>query len=177
MIDNGTLQGFIFHNHYADVDAIKGDQMVVLRDPYDRFCSAFYYKKTYYPKSPLALATHIKTPNDFAELLYDNNEEAIHILHAPNHAIGKRFRGMLWEFSPQHFWVNDPKYVLFHEHLQDDMNGILNEIDHPQVEIIKTNKSPNTPEMFGDKGRELIERFYRLDFKLRERYDFKTRLH
>jgi hypothetical protein len=90
LIENKTLKDFKYHSHWSDVDDIEQPQLVIWRNPVDRFSSAFFYSK-YYPNSNLSKIDEIQNPNDLAERLVDGK---LHLIENSDHYVGKRFRGL-----------------------------------------------------------------------------------
>ena len=111
------------------------NEIVVLRDPIDRFISAFYY--LYKMKDEFNIPfKKIKTPNKFIEALNDkhniNHKEAIRIYQEDylNQPIKGHIYGSNWVFAPQSLYYVNPSFVLRFTHLEDDFNKCLQDIGH-----------------------------------------------
>ena len=167
MIKDGKLQGIQYGNNYSNSFTITDDQLIILRDPFDRFCSAFYFDKLDRRQGH----DYIKTPNELAERLLDHDEQALNFVKMGNQWVGDVSLGIDWIYYPQKYWVNCPKYVLFYDNLKKDFEIFLNQISHPQVELLHVNKSVNNKETsFSPKGKEFIYSWYKDDFSIIDFY-------
>lgn len=167
LIDRREL-ALVYHDHWENPTFIE-DSMIILREPFDRFISAYYYLSTSYEEKRM-ISNIISSPNVLAEGLHDNLPEAVKFAHRENHYIGNDNFSMDWAFVPQCKWVHTPKYVLFREFLDDDFREFLEMINHPPVKIPRLNKSHRKDAEFTEKSISFIRNFYDEDFKLREKY-------
>lgn len=154
----------IRHHGYDPKRSDPEKTMYVLRNPIERFVSAFYYSRIY-KNYILTTRTDIVTPSDLVKLLIQDrkNEE---LLFNDFHRIGNKFLGISWVWAPQHLWDNGAKYVLFHENIQEDISLFLNKIDCPQVPMPQVNKSKKECFGFEDAEIEYLQHRYERDFAL-----------
>ena len=136
---------FIDHSY----PRIMQNEIIVLRDPIDRFISGYYYSKKRWNNT---FSEKYKTPNELAEALYSNDEEAWNyigntktIINNRNnvnnignvHTINGKISKYTWVFCPQSFWINNPKYILRFSHLNDDFEKCLQNIGYNKKVIIE----------------------------------------
>ena len=138
--------------------------MYVLRNPIERFVSAFYYSQIY-KNYILTTRKDIVTPSDLVKLLIQDrkNEE---LLFNDSHRIGNKLLGISWVWAPQYLWDNGAKYVLFLENIQEDISLFLNKIHCPQVQMPQVNKSKKDSFEFEDEEIEYLQHRYERDFAL-----------
>jgi hypothetical protein len=166
LIKTEAIEGLNYCNHWVDVDTTNKPHLVILRDPIDRFTSAFFYSKRY-PKSLLSEMSDINNPNDLAERL---EEGETHLIKSPKHYVGKKIRGLSFVFTPQHYWINDPEYVLNYHNLEEDFKNFLKEIGHVNLTLPIINKSKKKDFKYSEKALNFINNFYREDFHLMDNY-------
>jgi hypothetical protein len=146
-------------------DYNPNESMVILRNPLDRFISAFYYSKQVYPDCKLSLRTDITTPQELIQEIIKTN--SYYPISSDHHKIGKNKTNISWVWCGQNLWYNNPKYVLFYETLNQDFNKFLNDIDHPHITLPKINSSYRpTPYNFSDTELEFIHSMYEEDYKI-----------
>jgi glycosyl transferase family 25 len=154
------------------------NEIVVLRDPIDRFISAFYY--LYKMKDEFNIPfKKIKTPDKFIEALNDkrniNHKEAIRIYQEDylNQPIKGYIYGSNWVFAPQSLYYVNPSFVLRFTHLEDDFNKCLQDIGHKKrVSLPKKNTSIHKDTYLSDKSIAFLKEHYRKDFELLESNPF-----
>lgn len=163
MIKDGILKGFEYYPHSCNVEKLGKNQMIILRDPFDRFASAFYFSWKYFDGK--LQRTGSKNPNDLAEMLYNNDPIAMDSIRNKDLNIGTRASGIDYIFAPQHYSICNPKYVLFYETLREDFYELLERIQHPRVELWHINKGRREKFEYSDKSIKFIKDFYKHDFE------------
>ena len=98
------------------------EQIVVIRNPIDRFTSAFFYNKA---KSHLTGETEIEDPEHFVQELMLFKPEALKILKPHNHCHHVNDQEIFtdWVFHPQVKWIHNPTHVIL---LEDIDRGFKN---------------------------------------------------
>lgn len=124
-----------YHGHGTDPCTLHGEQLVVLREPKDRFCSAVRYAISFMRYDPGGdvdkfhdfQTKGIVDPNSWAEILSDVNHEHYKLVQSEvmnvQHKVGDLLLDDKWTFAPQHIWLNRcrlPRVALFHT-LTDDL--------------------------------------------------------
>lgn len=139
LIMANDLQNINYNFHSVDPFLFKPeDSMVILRDPIDRFISAFYYSKQCYPDCKLSIRVDIDTPSKLIKNLIDEGD---YLISSPHHNIGDKILGISWVWCPQYYWYNNPKYVLLFDNLEKDLNKFLEETKQPSIKMPHQNSS------------------------------------
>lgn len=159
---------------------LSEEEIVVLRDPIERFFSAFFYGRAYWPnaiseqfadpdelatsaadadhpKHELALTELGNRPQDF---LRRNGEEK------PQHTVASKPTRFSWVYEPQSTWlINQPVHILRFRHLSDDFASLVNQkgLDMP-MELPRLNSSRGGNPRLSSAAREFLERTYAADF-------------
>jgi hypothetical protein len=69
-------------------------------------------------------------------------------------------------FTPQHYWWNNPEYVLNYDNLEKDFGNLLVQIGHLNVKLGHSNKSRKRDFQYSQKSLDFIHNFYEKDFNL-----------
>ena len=152
----------------------RSNEIVILRDPIDRFISAFYYSKQKWAND---LNKQFIDPNELAEALADKNNLKHNIAfdmisnNSDHTVLGKKTR-YLWTYMPQSTWcINNPKYILRYEYLESDFNKLLKQIGYKHyIELPKSNKSVHYNSYLSDKAKDFIYNFYESDYDLLKKH-------
>lgn len=166
---NNTLKNFNYHPHWVDTDTLDHPQVIILRDPLDRFASAFYYRLKVDPKNDV-LKNKLTDPNKLAEYLYDEDGDAIEFISEPRHYVGNKFSGWNYVFVPQHYWISNPDYVLLYEHLDSDMRTLFKLTSNEGVVFPRINMSKRSEFSFSRKAYDYLFGTYEKDFQEKNRY-------
>lgn len=168
---------YIFHGYPRKMS----NEIVILREPIDRFISAFYYRKQkYYEKNKVDF-DKIKTPNDFAISLYTKNSNYKNALNIWKQQDGNHHKilgneiNCNWVFAPQYLYFNNPKYVLRFENLDNEFKMCLKDIGYNKnLNIPKKNytNSIKKDKYLSDIALKFIHEYYQEDFKLLKNVTF-----
>ena len=119
------------------------NEIVILRDPIDRFLSAFHYSKQKWPNQfnqefsdpdsfVLALSDSASEKHTIALSLVSNDKSIIDLRNWNKNNIHKvlgKETPYIWTIMPQSTWcVNKPKHILRYEFLEKDFNSLLKSI-------------------------------------------------
>ena len=163
----------IIHHPYPKMHS---NEIVVLRDPVDRFISAFYYAKKNYKNQ---YNDQFNTPNQFAEALADivhpkHDAAQFMIANTSNHTILGKQTQFTWTFMPQCAWVRHPKYVLRFSHLEQDFNRCLHDlgIQTAYIYISKKNTTVHYDKYMSPTALRFVKQFYRRDYALLAKHPF-----
>lgn len=132
-------------------------QIVVLREPIDRFTSAFFYIVNNYIKT-----TYIKDPEHFVQELMRHTPEAMKILKPQKHFHHNNGKKIFtdWVFHPQTCWFDNPYYVLFIDRMQQGFDQIG--ID---IKLKVKNKSRKTDFDYSDSSLKYLSGVYAKDIE------------
>lgn len=172
----------ILYSDHSYPARLTDEEIVVLRSPLDRFISAFYYGRKYWPNqvnaqfesadelaSSAADPGHAKHSTAWMELgnlpehfLLRNGEPK------PQHTVASRITRYCWVYEPQSSWmINQPRHVLRYRHLADDFGALLETSGLPRtVELPRANRSESVREDFSAAALAFLERMYQVDFDL-----------
>jgi glycosyl transferase, family 25 len=180
LLKNNNLNiKYVGHNY----PEINQNEIVVLRDPIDRFISSFYYRiqNTNHIKNPqiYKIANNsFKNVNEFIEALIDNTSTKhkyanLIFKNQENHSVKNNNIENRWVFTEQYKWVNNPKYILRFTHLEDDFNKCLQDIGYnKKTSISKKNTSTHKDTYLSEKSIAFLKDYYRKDFELLESNPF-----
>lgn len=166
LIESGELCGFTYRDHWFDPKSLDPETcMFVLRDPVDRFVSAFYYSKRYKERE-LTLRTDIKTPSDLVKVLMSDPVVGERLLADDKHNIGgvKTVVSFIWAL--QSLWDNGAKYVPFFDRIQEDLDAFCDVTGRPRVVMPVANRSFGKDKRLEGEEIEYIRDRYRDDYDL-----------
>jgi len=132
-------------------------QIIVIRDPIDRFTSAFYYIKGAYVKN-----TIFNNPNEFLDELKLSTEEAKRFIKPQPHyhyVNGLRI-DTDWVFHPQSAWIDKPDIVMLQENLQEDFDKLGFNVKLPRINV-----SPRSDFRYSKENIDYLHNLYRQDFE------------
>lgn len=164
-----------FHNTNVFNKRIK-NQMIILRNPLDRFISSVYYglQKWKGLKTMKELIKNkIDTPDKWISV-WKNPEHPHHSLlmkeiKNKRHRIGKKKLKYKWTYTPQHFWFNKPKYVIILDNLEEEIKQVCDilEIDY---KLKKRNYTEKNNVYISEENKKWINEFYKDDWDLYNKY-------
>ena len=144
----------VYHSHNAPISKVN-NQMLIIRHPFDRFCSAVQYAIENYSHSPkikAILNAGIDTPSKWAEV-WGNNNSSYHSLILEevtndSHSIDNQLIKYKWTYEPQSSWFFPDKvsYLIPMTQLEDRIFELFRK------------KLKNHNESFSHSNRELSER-------------------
>jgi len=181
-----------YNGHSTDVysNNIK-NQLVILRNPIDRFISAVDYaiqKYSHEPQIAYLIKNGIDTPNKWVSIW--RNPEDIQYKYLMdeiknvNHYIGKRKLDYKWIYTPQIEWFNSaeveknssncvsnsPKYVLILENIDTEFEYLVKKLGITQI-LPKLNSTKKyNHEDFSEENLKWLQEFYKKDFEIYQKY-------
>jgi hypothetical protein len=167
LIKNNEFANAFSHFHNENPLKFPKDRsFLILRDPIDRFISAFNYAKQFYPNCELSKHVEIVEPSDLVKKLKNGDDS---LILDGNHYIGKNKTRIAWTFYPQHNWYNGAKYVLFFENLKNDFEEFLKKTDRPLIELPKLNASHRKFTHLTVDDMNFLKEMYKDDYELIEK--------
>jgi hypothetical protein len=182
-----------YNGHGTNVfNPTLNNQLVILRNPVDRFVSAVKYclenrinyskSKKYKPGSVL-LENNIDTPNKWITVWKNKNHPYHDILmdelyNNNNKKVNNKIIKYKWIYTPQETWFNKPKYILIMDNLDEELEYICNTLNMP-YNLKKKNKTTNKENNISKENLEWINIFYKDDWILYNKYkniSFKNRI-
>jgi hypothetical protein len=167
-VEENLLKEFCVIDHWGEPKNMDPETtVIVLRDPVDRFTSAFFYMKTFYPEDVLSLEKDVRPPSDLVKRLMVGNGE--HLLYEGTQKIGSLKLETNWVWTPQHFWYNGAKHVLFYETINEDFENFLKMTNRELVKLPVVNASEKTEFSYEDNEIEYLKQRYSEDYRLIEK--------
>lgn len=164
---NNIKYGHITMSHYLCIFKKEVISYTILRDPIDRFCSAFYYLKE-------KLNSDFYTPVGFdKKIILDSVDVNDFINNIKNKNLTIKYIFLFDHFLPQYFWIYSNnkikvKYIVNFSKLEQGIND-LNEILNSNIKINckvnvstnhKNNKNLNKDSLY------FLKKYYNQDFLL-----------
>ena len=179
-----------YHHHaYNGNGRPESTEIIVLRDPIDRFASALRYSKQKWARAPQnkkLFESGVENINDLVKVLDDPFSE----LHQTGlnyiynldkkHRIGRTPTTLKWTYTPQYLWFKNPAYILILAHLNEDVKELFRELEIPS-EINFPNKNTTNKKNVAeatDTTIAFLKKQYPQDFDLYKKYkdlSFKDR--
>ena len=158
--------GVIFEN----IKTFK--KIFIVREPIDRFTSAFFYVKKHYVKNMF------NTPEELIESIISNNNIANKFLRFQPyfHRVNGIPINTDWVFHPQSAWIHDPFKILLFEQLDHDIS-ILNREINANIILPKINSSSRIDFKYSDDSINFLKMRYKDDFELYKNVMLSRGLH
>ena len=163
----------IYHGHDAKISSLE-NQMIILRNPFERFCSAFQYTLEKYHNSPRTqkmIAANIVTPNDFVDAWSNRNHPhhklVLEELKNGSHYVDGIWLPYKWTYSPQIHWINEEKakYIINYENVEDYF------LDKFRKKLPLYNSSMSHKNWkLSEKSKKFLRTIYKADFCIIKKY-------
>jgi len=148
---------------------INHKKIFVLREPVDRFTSAFFYLKRYGKKPK---NNFFQNPNELLQAVGESDSRADQFMkiHKYDHPVYGQPIKTDWVFHPQSSWIFYPwKIIMFHR-LDEELNS-LGEILGVDIKIDHINKSRRTDFKYSEDSINILKNIYKNDFEIYTKYD------
>lgn len=188
LINSGKLPNFVFCGHNYEVPkkhrSPRNEEVVILRDPCDRFISAFSYSKKYWHNdvnsqfsSASELAESAADPacakHQLALIEMGNDEYCIKKRdgkYIRSHTVQEKQTKNTWIYEPQSTWCcNKPKHILRFEHLAEDFNKLMTKTGNKSCDyqmLGHINSSPHYDSQLSEKAIEFVKNYYKSDYEM-----------
>lgn len=171
-----------YHHHaYESQRRTELKQIVVLRDPIDRFASALRYSRQKWARAPQnkkLFEAGIEDINGLVSILDDPfcelHQTGLDYIYNldKRHRIGRTPTTLKWTYTPQHCWIKKPAYILILDTLNEDVTKLFKDLDIPS-DINFPNKNTtnkkNSAEVT-DSTINFLKKQYAKDFNLYYKY-------
>ena len=149
-------------------------RVIILREPEDRFCSAFYYRLSLSPACrEWAKEEGIDSPDKYIEYLMKTMQRwnPIMSIRADRQSVaGHPIEPVVWVFQPQSLWFRSPHSVLLQDDLNSEWKYFCKETGVPFVALPRENTSANSlgdcRSVLGRKTRSFLRHIYSGDYAL-----------
>lgn len=167
---------FKYHPHFTNVYNNIDNQLIVIRNPIDRFISAVYYSLQKWSNEPhvkFLIDNKIDTPEKWVQIWMDPqhkyHKNLMTMIKNKDHKIGNTLLEYKWTYSPQYLWVNSPKYVIVMDNFKVEFQYFKKKYNI--IGDIKTkNNSIHINDTLSNNSIEFLEEFYKKDFILYNLY-------
>jgi hypothetical protein len=174
-----SVFNYCHHNVDVNDESIK-NQLVILQNPISRFKSAVRYTFSpiymNYPSIKFLYENNINYPNKWVDILKNKEHEYYTLIsnqiNNKDHHIGKRKLQLKWTYSPQAYYINNPKYIILKDNLTEEL-GILLQHLNISYTLPKRNVTKKTEEndyLSDENIKWLEENLYTEDVKIYNKY-------
>ena len=173
----------IYNPHKTNVfDRNLNEQLVILRDPIDRFQSAVRYALQKWSSSKhikKLIDNKIDTPEIWINILRNRDvknlklveDEILNKDETDIHKIGKYYLKYKYTYTPQSHWINNPKYVILFENLEDELYQFCKFKNIKIKEIKSKNKTiRNNNDKLSEESISFLKSVYKKDIELYNKY-------
>lgn len=158
-----------YYGHGVSKKRIENYKKIyVLRNPIDRFTSAFFYLKGYKKNRE---RNYFETPNQLLESLKNLDPRSLEFMkvHDNYHYVYGDKINTDWVFHRQSSWVYDPWRILIFERIHDDLQKLSEDLDI-NLSIPHINQSNKKEFSYSESDLSLLELIYKEDFILYNKY-------
>ena len=151
-----------FHHGCLFKNLINYKEIIILRDPIDRFTSAFFYLKNY----PKNVNSSFSTPDQLIDGFINFDPEASNFVKVQkhNHSVNGNIINTDWVFHKQSSWIHKPNIVMIYENLDSEIDN-LNAILKINLTLPKINSRKRLPFKYSSKHIDFIKLYYAEDFE------------
>lgn len=144
---------------FDDIKHLK--KIFIVREPTDRFASAFFFVKKHFVKNLF------DTPEDLLQSIMAGDDSANKFLKKFDvaHEINGVEISTDWVFNPQHDWIHDPYRILIYERLEFEIAKLNRELK-VDITLPRLNVSEKTYFEFSPDGLNYLQSWYSKDYKL-----------
>lgn len=167
-----------YNGHNSNVhDKNLRNQLIVLREPIERFISCVYYALQKWSNEPhikYLISKGIDTPEKWVQIWSDPSHEEhkklmVELSNNKNCKIGNIIPNYNWIYCPQYCWINNPRFVIIIDNLDDEINYFKDKYKI-KGELLHTNKSNHIDSNLSKKSKEFLVKFYKKDYEIYEKY-------
>ena len=164
--------------HDTDVYNTKlTNQLIIIRNPIDRFISAVYYslqKWSHQPHVKYLIDNQIDTPEKWIQILMNpENEHYSHLMEEmiknKSQKIGTKLIEYKYTYLPQYFWINNPRFVIIMDNFTDEIKYFMNKYKiNGNIQCINSTKKIQN--ILSEESINFLKEFYKQDLILYEKY-------
>jgi len=174
----GTGGTLIYNGHHSDVyDKKLSNQLVIIRNPIDRFISAVYYaiqKWSHEPQIQYLISKNIDSPEKWVQVWSDpkhpDHNNLMSEMINKSHFIGNKRNKYKWTYSPQSLWINNPRFVIIMDNLNDEFQYFFKKYKIDSTLMEQKNSTYHKDDQLSVESIHFLRNFYKEDFILYEKY-------
>lgn len=168
----------VYNGHNTDVyNKNLYNQLVVIRNPIDRFISAVNYSLQKWSNEPhvkYLIENKIDTPEKWVQIWMNPKDKQypylIDMIKNKNHKIGNRVIEYKWTYSPQSLWINNPKFVIIMDNFNVELQYFIKKYNIKLSNFNKKNSTHHKDDKLSIESIGFLRNFYKEDFILYEKY-------
>lgn len=168
----------IYNGHNTDVyNKNLSNQLVVIRNPIDRFISAVNYSLQKFSNEPhvkYLIENKIDTPEKWIQIWMNPKDKQypylIDMIKNKNHKIGNRLIEYRWTYSSQSLWINNPKFVIIMDNFNVELQYFIKKYNIKLSNISKKNSTRHKDDKLSTESINFLKNIYKEDFILYEKY-------
>ena len=173
-----NMSSIVYNGHQTDVyNKNLSNQLVVIRNPIDRFISAVYYaiqKWSHEPQIKYLISKNIDTPEKWVQILshpkHPHHDNLMSEMINKIHFIGIKLNKYKWTYSPQSLWINNPKFVIIMDNFEVELQYFIKKYKIKPSNINIKNSTHHKDYKLSIKSIDFLRNFYKEDFILYEKY-------
>ena len=160
--DNPKIKYFGHDVLFKNIESTKN--IYVIREPVDRFTSAFFYLKRY-PKN--IRKDFYKTPDEMVDALLNLDPRSLMFMkvHEHDHIINGKKIPTDWVFSKQSYWIHKPHRFLLYDNLNEEVINLGKDLD-TGLKMSKINDSKRIDFTYSEDSLQYLKLAYKSDFLL-----------
>jgi len=168
---------FRYNGHSTNVYNKIDNQLIVIRNPIDRFISSVCYaleKWSHEPQIKYLISKGIDTPENWAHIWSDPKHHEYNNLMSEmlntNHYIGDKMHKYKWTYSPQSLWINNPKFVIVMDNFNEEIQYFMKKYQLKGDGKAYKNKTKRIEDKLSKTSLSFLRSFYKEDFIFYEKY-------
>ena len=165
----------IYNSHKVNVKT-KRNQLIILRNPIDRFISSIYYcieKYSHEEQIKKLIERGINTPDKWVEVWSNPNHEYYDLLMKEmlnvNHKIGNKKPKYKWTYCKQIEWFNNPKFIIIMDNYKKEVRYLLSKLGI-RNNIQKINSTVKKDKYLSEKSIIFLQEYFKEDFEIYNKY-------
>ena len=151
------------------------NQLVVIRNPIERFVSAVNYALEKWLHSSIIkqlISNNIDTPERWINVWSDPSHKYYNLLMSEmrnnSHYIGKVFPTYKWTYTPQSYWINNPRYIIIMDYFEEEFAYFMKDCKYNMV--VKNTTIKNRGNKLSENSIIFLHTIYKDDFEYYKKY-------
>jgi len=168
----------VYNGHKTNVYKKNlSNQLVIIRNPIDRFISAVNYSLEKWLNEPhvkYLIENKIDTPEKWVQIWMNPKDKQypylMDMIKNKNHKIGNKLIEYKWTYSSQSLWINNPKFVIIMDNFNVELQYFMEKYKIKFSGIKKKNSTHNKNNELSIESIKFLIDFYKEDYILYEKY-------
>ena len=168
----------VYNGHNTDVyNKNLSNQLVVIRNPIDRFVSSVNYaiqKWSQEPQIKYLISKNIDTAEKWIQIWSDPkhpyHDNLMSEMINKNHFIGNKLYKYKWPYSQQSLWINNPQFVIIMDNFNAELQYFIKKYNIKLSNINKKNSTHHKHDKLSIESIDFLRNFYKEDFIFYEKY-------